>query len=136
MKLIICIDDRRGMTFFRRRQSRDIRVTEDIIRDLGASTLFVSPYSSKLFAELDASTKIAADPIAAARGKEGAVVFLEDTPTPSDLSEIDTVVLYLWGKTYPADKFFDADLSGYRLRSRACFVGNSHEQITKETYVK
>ena len=87
MKLIACIDDRRGMTFFRRRQSRDIRVTEDIIRDLGASSLFVSPYSSKLFAEFDASTEIAADPIAAARGKGGAVVFLEDTPTPSDLSE-------------------------------------------------
>ena len=136
MKLIICIDDRRGMTFFRRRQSRDIRVTEDILRDLGASTLFVSPYSSKLFAELNASVEIAADPIAAARGKEGAVVFLEDTPTPGTLDEIDTVVLYLWGKTYPADKFFDADLSAYRLRSRACFGGNSHEKITKETYVK
>ena len=136
MKLIACIDDRRGMTFFRRRQSRDVRVIEDVIRDLGGSTLFVSPYSSKLFADLAVKLEVAADPIAAAAEQADAVVFLEDTPTPRSLSEIKTVVLYLWGKTYPADKYFDADLSSYRLKSRVQFVGNSHDQITKETYVK
>ena len=136
MKLITCIDDRRGMTFARRRQSRDKRVVEDILADLGNGTLCISPYSKSLFEGNGASIEVAADPIAAARGKDGAAVFLENTPTPESTAEIDTVVLYLWGRTYPADKYFDLDLSSYRLKSRATFVGNSHEKITKETYVK
>ena len=136
MKLIVCIDDRRGMSFGRRRQSRDRRVCEDILRDLGGGTLYISPYSEILFQELSGAYELAADPVAAANGKENAVVFLENQAVPSDLSRVDTVVLYLWGRTYPADRYFDADLSAYRLKSRASFVGNSHDTVTKETYVK
>lgn len=136
MKLITCIDDRRGMSFGRRRQSRDVRVCEDILRELGGDTLCISPYSESLFKELTDAYELAADPIAAANGRENAAVFLENTPTPERTDGIDTVVLYLWGRTYPADRYFDVDLSAYRLKSRVTFVGNSHEKITKETYVK
>jgi hypothetical protein len=137
MKLITCIDDRRGMSFGRRRQSRDRRVCEDIVRDLGEATLYISPYSRILFEDFTgAAIEEAADPIAAANGKANAAVFLENQAAPSDLSAVDAVVLYLWGRTYPADRYFDADLSAFRLKSRVTFVGNSHDHITKETYVK
>ena len=136
MKLIVCIDDRRGMSFGGRRQSRDRRVIEDILRDLGDGVLYISPYSKSLLEEFGIHAEVAADPIAAARGRERATVFLEACPAPRETQGIESIVLYLWGRTYPADRYFDTDLSAYRLRSRASFVGNSHEKIVKETYVR
>ncbi len=136
MKLIVCLDDRRGMMFAGRRQSRDKRVTEDIVRDLGGGVLYISPYSEKLLRDSGANLRVALDPIAAAREEEDAAVFLEDRSAPACTDGIDTVTVYLWGRTYPADLTFDMDLSAYRRRAVVTFAGNSHEKITKEIYTK
>lgn len=136
MKLVVCLDDRRGMMFAGRRQSRDRRVTEDILRDLGGGALYISPYSEKLLRDLGVDLRIAVDPIAAARGESDATVFLEDRAAPACTDGIDTVIIYSWGETYPADLTFDMDLSTFRRRGVVTFAGSSHEKITKEIYTR
>ena len=136
MKLIVCLDERRGMMFAGRRQSRDKRVTEDILRDLNGGVLYISPYSQKLLADSGADIRVALDPIAAARQERDATVFLEDRAAPASTDGIDAVTVYLWGETYPSDLTFDMDLSAYRRRAVITFRGNSHEKITKEIYTK
>ena len=49
MKVIVCLDERRGMMFNNRRQSRDSVLIEDVVKDLCGEKLFISPYSEKLF---------------------------------------------------------------------------------------
>ena len=136
MKLIVCLDDRRAMMFGGRRQSRDRRVIEDIVRDLSEGVLYISPYSERLFKDAKIKLEIADNPIDAAKGQRNAAVFLEDRAAPSSTDGIDAVTLYLWGETYPADLFFDMDLSAYRRRGAMTFKGNSHDTITKEVYTK
>ena len=136
MKLIVCIDERRGMMFAGRRQSRDRRVTEDIVRDLGENALYISPYSERLLCDFKIDLRVAADPIAAAREASDATVFLEDRAAPARTDEIDTVIIYCWGRVYPADLTFDMDLSAFRRRASITFTGNSHEKITKEIYTR
>ena len=135
MRLILCVDDRMGVCFAGRRQSRDARVCEDIVRELGEGELFVLPYSQALLEGLGARLRVSSDPIGEAKGIYGSAVFLEACEMPRELSDFDTVTLYRWGRSYPADRYFEADLSRYRLKSRVTFVGTSHEKITKETYV-
>ena len=49
MKIILCIDERRGMMFNQRRQSRDRVLIDDMLAYIGDETLCISPYSSSLF---------------------------------------------------------------------------------------
>ena len=46
--------------------------------------------------------------------------------------KITEIVLYKWNRDYPADVFFEVDLSKWRLEERKDFSGYSHEKITKE----
>jgi len=48
------------------------------------------------------------------------------------------VVCYRWNRHYPADQYFDIDLSamGFALSESEDFPGKSHEKITREVYVK
>ena len=42
------------------------------------------------------------------------------------------MILCHWNRDYPADVFFEVDLSKWRLEERKDFSGYSHEKITKE----
>lgn len=45
MTLICCVDDNMGMTFNKRRQSRDVGVTNSVINLSKNGKLFINPYS-------------------------------------------------------------------------------------------
>ena len=49
MNIILCVDENMGMLFNKRRQSRDKKVIEDIMRM--ADVLWIHPFSEKLFQE-------------------------------------------------------------------------------------
>ena len=131
MILILCIDDKRGMMFGSRRQSRDGVLIQRVLDLVGDRTLFVSPYSAALFPE-GAPLSVVPDPGDAAG--EGDFVFLEDTPLPSE--GIEEVILYRWNRLYPATKFFTLSLEGFVRTEETFFPGSSHEKITEERYVK
>ena len=49
MKLILCVDDKGGLAFNHRRQSRDRVLNEHILMHCGMHRLWISPYTAKLF---------------------------------------------------------------------------------------
>lgn len=47
MKLILCVDDKGGLAFNHRRQSRDRVLNERILMHCGMHRLWISPYTGK-----------------------------------------------------------------------------------------
>lgn len=136
MKIIVCLDDGGGMTFNKRRQSRDRILLADIKSMTEGETLFASPFSEKLLSEQKIDAKIKKDPLKKADRND--FCFIEDIPVRPFLSEINEIIIYKWNRRYPTDMTFDIlPLSdGFTLSSVAEFAGSSHEKITKEIYTK
>lgn len=131
MILISCIDDKQGMMFGPRRQSRDGVLIQDLVRLVGEKALFVSPYSAGLFPE---GTPLSVVPDPGAAAGAGDYAFVEDTPLPAE--GIEEVILYRWNRLYPATKFFTLSLEDFVRTEEENFPGSSHEKITRERYVK
>ena len=136
MNVAVCVDERGGMMFNRRRQSRDSAVTArvlEIARERGG-TLYVSAYSSALFDGADGVRVVTVD--AVPTGGDG-VFFVEDTDISGYINEIETLYLFRWGRRYPADVTIPFDPQKLMTLSSTCeFSGTSHEKITLEVYVR
>lgn len=127
MNLIVCVDKSFGMMFNNRRVSQDKEVLAKIKELINDSKLYVSSYSSKLF---DGLPNIIVDNFD--RILEGDFYYIEDTEIPN--KEIEKVYIFNWNRDYPADKYFEIDLSNYTKEKKEDFVGNSHKKITLEIY--
>lgn len=135
MTLYFCLDDRNGMRFNNRRQSRDAAVLEDI-RSRMTKDLLVDPMSQRMMER--AQIPYLVMPPELPEDLEGLHYFVEERAVGEWVSLASTVVLYRWNRHYPADQFFDIDLNalGFSLVETVDFPGNSHENITREVYVK
>ena len=131
MKWIFCIDDKGGMMFFGRRQSRDRILCEYLLELVGASPLWMSAYSAKLFGDVPA---IRADGAYMEKAEEDDYCLVEDGPY--DLLRGIEVVLCHWNRHYPADRFLDVALlkKEFQCVQSTEIVGSSHEKITIEHY--
>ena len=128
MTLYVCLDDKNGMLFNNRRQSRDRAVLEDI-RVSVPDVLTVDGFSEKFIAAAEI-------PFAVGEPEPGVHFFLENRKASELLPAAEKVVVYRWNRAYPGDFHFDGDLSGFTLQSTEEFPGKSHERITKEVYVR
>ena len=128
MTIYVCLDDRNGMLFNKRRQSRDIKVLEDI-RESVPDVLTIDPFSEKLIQEAEIPYVLAPEEL-----PEDAHFFAEARDLSDLLPRASKLVIYRWNRHYPADVRFEGDLSAFRLESREEFPGKSHEIITKEVY--
>ena len=135
MTLYFCLDDRGGMLFNHRRQSRDAAVLDDI-RSRISGDLWIDPISCKLMERAEIPWTAAPEEIT--EPVENAHFFVESRQPGDWISFADTVVCYRWNRHYPADLYFDADLTamGFTLAETVDFPGKSHENITREVYVK
>lgn len=131
MHIIICLDERRGLLFNHRRQSKDRELIADVGRNLTGS-LFIKPYSEPLFAGREIPYRCV-ERVEDAIG-ENSVFFAEDLDFLSVLDSVDTVTVYWWNRHYPSDVRLETDLlaEGFTSVCREDFVGFSHENITKE----
>lgn len=129
MTLYICLDDRNGLLFNKRRQSRDAALLEDI-RSRLTGKLLIEPFSEKLISQ--AGIDYVLPPETAED------FFLENVPAEEVLSDCGKVVIYRWNRHYPADVRWEPDLPqrGFTLAETGDFPGKSHEKITREVYVK
>ncbi len=129
MILIVCLDDKNGMSFGGRRQSRDRVLTERIKSMAADKRLFMSEYSAKLYGggviACDNFTEMA---------KEGDLCFIENTLPPN--GDIEKIIIYKWNRDYPADLYFTLDLDEFIQTSEYEFEGSSHEKITELVYVR
>jgi len=129
MTLYICLDDRNGLQFNKRRQSRDAAVLEDIKSRL-AGDLLIEAFSEKLIRE--AGIPYVLPP------EETEDFFAEDIPSEERLANTQKLVIYRWNRHYPGDVFWDPDLAGmgFALTEMGEFPGTSHERITREVYIR
>ncbi|MBQ7315092.1 MAG: hypothetical protein IJW83_03710 [Clostridia bacterium] len=129
MTYVVCVDDRMGMLFGGRRLSRDREQLKRMRRTLGNRSLYILPYSAKLFEET--SVCITDDP---AMRKEGCALFLEEYDPAPYLRKGDHLLVYHWGRHYPSDLRMSVDLSRMRRLSSCTFVGSSHSEMLEEEY--
>jgi hypothetical protein len=136
MTVFVCIDNRGGMLFNKRRQSRDSRVIEDVIRTADDGVLYISDFSEILFEESNASVISVPEPLESAG--DGSFVFIENKHLGDYLDRIDRLIIYKWNRKYPSDFSLDVDpvAAGFKKKSTREFKGTSHDKITREDYVK
>lgn len=133
MVLILCVDNNFGLMFNKRRQSRDSAVLEDIKNSFTGEKICISPYSEKLFSEAGVDY-IICDNFETQDG----ICFVEDKYNSDMLAVANEVILYHWGKVYPADVKFDYQLlaTDFTLAQSTVFNGTSHNEIKKERYTR
>ena len=134
MTVFVCVDDRGGMTFNSRRQSRDERLIDDVLRHTGDSPLYVTDFSEELFENTDACIISVPSPLDTS--VTGAFVFIENLALLPHVDKIKTLVIYRWNRAYPYDTALDIDplKHGFKAPRVTEFEGKSHKIITKEVY--
>ena len=110
MNIIVCLEDKNGMMFNKRRLSQDVAIREDIYKNMDGKSLIMNDYSYKMFSKDE----------------------------PNFEPEIDKMIVYYWNRRYPSDLKFDIDFSNgkWEIVSEKEFEGNSHDKITKKIILK
>ena len=134
MILIVCLDDKGGMMFNNRRQSRDKEVIDRIVEIIQGSKLWLNDYSKSLFDQV--IIPLAVDDDFLQKAGYGEFCFAENADIAQYTLKIEKIYLFRWNRHYPADIYFPVDLIDYKLIAQSEFMGNSHEKITLEVYEK
>lgn len=130
MTVYLCLDDRGGMRFNSRRQSRDAAVLADMAAD---GTVTIDSFSEKLLASSGIPYELAGEIL-----PEDARFFNEVRNPEDILPSARTLVIYRWNRLYPSDMRWEGQPAdhGFTLSETSEFPGKSHEKITKEVYVR
>ena len=136
MTVFLCIDDRGGMLFGEKRQSRDSVLLSDMAKTVGDNLLYISDFSEALIEKSDMSAICVPYPLDSAG--EGDFVFNESFHLKGHLSKIKRLIIYKWNRRYPYDFALDIEplKEGFGLSESYDFAGSSHDKITKEIYEK
>ena len=133
MILILCIDEKGGLSFNHRRQSKDTVLRDRILQRTADSRLWMNGYSARQFRQ---AGDVTVSKHFLTRAAAGEYCFAEIDDFTDVLPEVEGWIIYRWNRHYPADRHFDVDLSAWRLVETNEFAGSSHEQITEEVYRK
>ncbi len=135
MNVIVCLDDRGGMMFNHRRQSRDQVLLEKVLSLTENAVLRMNPYSARLFPEQE-SSRIYAGEDFLNRSEPGDWCFVENCALEEWEGQIEALVVFRWNRVYPADQYFDLSLEDgrWKLQETEEFSGHSHQRITMEVY--
>lgn len=121
MILITCIDNSNGIMFNKRRVSKDALLIERLKGITKENKIYVSEYSKTLFDGFD-NLVLSIEDLT-----NNDFYFLEDEDYTGN---IDKIIIYKWNRDYPADKYFEIDLSNFKKVSKEEIIGNSHKKIT------
>lgn len=133
MIVIVFLDEKKGMMFNHRRQSRDWTVTEKIQKICEGKKLWMNSYSGKLYGSLKGTDIMVENDFLSLAGNGEFCLVESDSLMPFS-EKIEEVILYRWNRTYPADVYLDLNLSQWERKERHEFQGSSHEKITEERY--
>jgi len=135
MIIVVALDDKNGMMFNNRRQSKDRFMLDNLLELTRECCLRVGSDSQGLFEDVSAENLyIGEDYLSGAQS--GDYCFVEN---PDDLSDdifIEGIVEYFWNRAYPADKVFNINPQecGLNLIEETEFEGYSHETITRKIF--
>ena len=143
MNIIVCLEDKNGMMFNKRRLSQDKVIREDIYNNMDGKSLVMNSYSFKMFEKDNPTIDIIVREDLPLCDKDN-LQFIEDKQLGNFESEIDKIIVYYWNRRYPSDLKFDIDFSdsvcksdgNWEVISEEEFCGNSHEKITKKIILK
>ncbi|MEE0419992.1 MAG: ribonuclease Z [Lachnospiraceae bacterium] len=135
MIAILCLDDRKGMMFNGRRQSRDRRVVERILELCEKKTLWIHPYSKCLFEGREPENIRIEESFLEKAGK-GEYCLVENQGLAKFQAHLEGIVVFWWNRRYPGDFCLDLNLKLWKKIETEDFVGFSHEKVTREVYVK
>lgn len=129
MILALCADDRLGMSFGGRRQSKDSSVRRRLL-ELSGGSLRMSDYSARQFEE---PVYHGPDYLSGAENSDWC--FVENSDYEDHAEKIEKIFLFRWNRHYPADAHFQFPGKWVLVRAED-FPGSSHEKITMEVYEK
>lgn len=137
MIVIVCLDDKNGMMFNRRRQSQDRCLRERVIDMTAGKVLRMNQYSAEQFDLESISCAIVGDTFLE-NAVEGECCFVENVALAPYEKNIEKVIVFRWNRTYPSDFHLDLvlDDSSWELIETEEFSGYSHDVITMEVYKK
>ena len=133
LTVALCIDERGGMIFNKRRVSRDRVLISELVGSVNGK-IYINEFSKLLFEPHSDRVVICADALNDA--PDGAICFIEVPPLKPHIKDISRLIVYNWNRTYPYDLKLDIspEKEGFRLVSTYEFEGSSHEKITKEIF--
>jgi hypothetical protein len=132
LNIIVCVDKDNGMLFNNRRLSKDKILCEKILEITSSSKLLMNEYTKSLF---ENSENIIVDNNFLQNANLGDFCFIENIDI-NEYDQIEQVYIFNWNRKYPADRFFNLNLSNFKKIKTENFVGNSHEKITLEIYTR
>ena len=133
MILIVCLDDKGGMAFHGRRQSKDRALREQLLAMTEGKPIWMNGYSAKQFEE---SGNIRVDEAFLEKAGQGEYCFAEFPPLAPYAGKVERILAARWNRVYPADAKLDIPLKEglWNLVEQREFPGSSHETITLEVY--
>ena len=133
MNIAICLDDRNGMLFCGRRQSKDSALRQQLLQLAQPNGLWMNGYSAKQFEAGDA-IRVAEDFLSLAASGEWC--FVENTDVLPYRGKVEKIAVYRWNRLYPSDLKFPVEVfsDSWQLVGSRVFPGSSHEEITEEIY--
>ena len=134
MILVVCLDERNGMTFLKRRQSQDSALRRHMLEMSRETALWMNSYSARQFDTAAGHMRV--DDGFLQRAGAGEYCFVENVEVAPLADKAEKLVIYRWNRHYPSDvKFPMALFEGrMKLQAREEFAGSSHDTITWEVY--
>ena len=112
MNIIVCLEDKNGMMFNKRRLSQDVAIREDIYKNMDGKSLIMNDYSYKMFSKDEPKID---------------VIVREDLPV-CDSENLQFIEDKQLGNFESNGK--------WEVVSEKEFEGNSHDKITKKIILK
>lgn len=132
MIVAVCVDDKLGILFNKRRQSKDRELRKDLL-SLTDQTLWVNEYTAKQFTE-DEKMWLNINENYLDEIGEDDLCFVENLPIADYEDKITKLIVYHWNRVYPSDVRLPFDLTNWELESEYEFKGYSHDKITRRIY--
>ncbi len=124
----VCIDDKGGMMFNKRRQSRDRVLIADLC-EFATEKIYINEFSQLLFEDHADKIVVVDDPLSDC--PDGGICFVENIPLLPFEDDISELLVYKWNCAYPRDMKLDLSLADFRVLRRKEFEGSSHDKITR-----
>ncbi len=134
MTIFLCVDDKNGMMFNKRRQSSDRIVRQKMAEMSAGNTIFMNSYSKGQFVEENINVSV--DEVFLDNAGEGDFCFVENVDISPYYNKIKSIVIFKWNKVYPSDRKLDISLLDMNMVDTFDFEGSSHDRITVEVWTR
>ena len=134
MIAVVCLDERNGMTFLKRRLSQDSVLRQHMLDMSRESKLWMNGYSARQFDTVADHMRVSEEFLDMAGA--GEYCFVENVDIKPVATKVEKLVIYRWNRHYPSDMKFPMEhfADNMQLLEQGEFAGSSHDSITWEVY--